>query len=172
MKRFVPLKNRALVTLHDLVAILVAWLGAFWLRFNLARIPPEFLHQALLMVPVVLVGQGIMLWYFGLYRGVWRFASLPDLVRILKASAAGVAITSVMIFVLTRLVFIPRSFSLSPGPGAHYGHRGDPATSEVVCSRTRDGPDRGAETKGCPLTGATDPAFVAAPAAASDREPP
>ena len=63
------------------------------------------------------------------------------------------------------------SFSLSPGPGAHYGHRGDPATSEVVCSRTRDGPDRGAETKGCPWTGATDPAFVAAPAAASDREP-
>lgn len=115
MKRFVPLKNRALVTFHDLVAILVAWLGAFWLRFNLARIPSEFLHQALLMVPVVLVGQGIMLWYFGLYRGVWRFASLPDLVRILKASAAGIAITSVTIFVLTRLVFIPRSVFVLDG---------------------------------------------------------
>ena len=62
-------------------------------------------------------------------------------------------------------------FSLSPGSGALYGHRGDPATSEVVCSRTRDGPDRGAEAKGCPLMSATDPAFVAAPAAAGDREP-
>ena len=41
--------------------------------------------------------------------------------------------------------------SLSPGSGALYGHRGDLATSEVVCSRTRDGPDRGAEAKGCPL---------------------
>ncbi len=61
--------------------------------------------------------------------------------------------------------------SLSPGPGAQYGHRGDPATSEVACSRTRDGPDRGVEAKGCPLMSATDHSFVAAPAAASDREP-
>ena len=61
--------------------------------------------------------------------------------------------------------------SLSPGSGAHYGHRGDPTTSEVVCSRTRDGPDRGAEAKGCPLISATDPSFVVAPAAAGDREP-
>ncbi len=115
MTRFTPLKNRALVTLHDLAAILLAWLGAFWLRFNLQGIPSEFLHQALLMLPVVLIAQGGMLWYFGLYRGVWRFASLPDLVRILKAAVAGVAIAAVAIFVLTRLILIPRSVFVLDG---------------------------------------------------------
>ncbi|MHB8551464.1 MAG: polysaccharide biosynthesis protein [Acidiferrobacterales bacterium] len=115
MARFTPLKNRALVTLHDLVAILLAWLGAFWLRFNLQGIPPEFLHQAALTLPVVFMVQGSMFWYFGLYRGVWRFASLPDLIRILKAAAAGVSISAVAIFVLTRLTLIPRSVFVLDG---------------------------------------------------------
>ncbi len=115
MRRLVPLKNRALVTLHDLAVIMVAWVGAFWLRFNLEGIPPQFLHQALLMLPAVLVAQGGMLWYFGLYRGVWRFASLPDLVRILKAAAAGVSISAVAIFVFTRLDLIPRSVFVLDG---------------------------------------------------------
>ena len=115
MKRFIPFRNRALVTLHDLAVILVAWLGAFWLRFNLGGIPAEFLHQALLMLPVVFIVQGSMLWYFGLYRGVWRFASLPDLVRILKAAAAGVSLAAVVIFVLTRLSLIPRSVFVLDG---------------------------------------------------------
>ncbi len=115
MRRFVLFRNRALVTLHDLAVVLVAWLGAYWLRFNLEGIPAEFLRQALLMLPVVFIAQGGMLWYFGLYRGVWRFASLPDLVRILKAVAAGVSIAAVAIFALTRLVLIPRSVFVLDG---------------------------------------------------------
>ncbi len=115
MMRFFPFRSRLLVTFHDLAVIPVAWLAAFWLRFNLAGIPPEFLHQALLMLPVVFLAQGGMFWYFGLYRGVWRFASLPDLIRIFKASVAGVSIAAVAIFVLTRLVLVPRSVFVLDG---------------------------------------------------------
>ena len=61
------------------------------------------------MLPVVLVVQGSLFWYFGLYRGVWRFASMPDLVRILKATLTGVAVAAVAIFFLTRLQGVPRS---------------------------------------------------------------
>ena len=57
--------------------------GALWLRFNLDTIPTEYLDQALRVLPVIVVVQGANFLYFGLYRGVWRFASVPDLVRIL-----------------------------------------------------------------------------------------
>ena len=66
---------------HDLLVIPAAWLGALWLRFNLDAIPAPFLVQALRLLPVIVVIQGSVFLYFGLYRGVWRFTSLPDLVR-------------------------------------------------------------------------------------------
>lgn len=103
------LQSRYIVFLHDVVMIPVAWVGAYWLRFNLDGIPPEFFHQALSMLPLVLLFQGGMFWYFGLYRGVWRFASVPDLVRIFKAVLVGVVLSAVAIFFATRLQGIPRS---------------------------------------------------------------
>ena len=102
-------QNRYAAFLHDLLMVPVAWLGAYWLRFNLDGIPVEFWRQALTMLPVVLLAQGSMFWYFGLYRGVWRFASMPDLVRILKATLTGVAVVATVIFIFTRLQGIPRS---------------------------------------------------------------
>lgn len=101
---------------HDLLMIPVAWLGALWLRFNLASIPAEFLNQALLLLPLIVLVQGAVFLYFGLYRGVWRFASMPDLVRIIQAVVVGVALCAVAAFLLTRLSFTPRaSFPLFAG---------------------------------------------------------
>jgi len=110
------LQNRFTAYLHDLLMIPVAWLGAYWLRFNLTlEIPREFLLQILLQVPVVLIAQGSMFWYFGLYRGVWRFASVPDLLRIMKAVMAGVVLSAVLLFFLTRLETVPRSVFVLDG---------------------------------------------------------
>jgi FlaA1/EpsC-like NDP-sugar epimerase len=106
------LRSQATAFTHDLSMVPVAWLGAFWLRFNLESVPAEFWHQAVLMLPVVWVAQGATFWYFGLYRGIWRFASIPDLIRIIKAVAVGVAIAGALIFGLTRLQGVPRSVFL------------------------------------------------------------
>ncbi len=103
------LRTRPAVLAHDLTMIPLAWMGAYWLRFNLDAIPPEFLEKAIGMLPLVWAVQGGALWYFGLYRGVWRFASLPDLTRIFKAVGIGVALSAVAIFFATRLHNIPRS---------------------------------------------------------------
>jgi FlaA1/EpsC-like NDP-sugar epimerase len=108
------LRSRGGAFTHDLLMIPAAWLGAYWLRFNLEAIPAAFLQQAIAMLPVVmLVHVGVFV-YFGLYRGVWRFASVPDLLRIAKAVVVGMAISAVAIFMLTRMVYVPRSvFPLS-----------------------------------------------------------
>jgi len=106
---FDRLRNRAAVFTHDLAMIPAAWLGAFWLRFNLDAVPEPYLGQAVAVLALVVPVQAAVFWYFGLYRGVWRFASIPDLVRIVKAVVVGVSLTAVAVFLATRMVDIPRS---------------------------------------------------------------
>ncbi|HHH42569.1 MAG TPA: polysaccharide biosynthesis protein [Gammaproteobacteria bacterium] len=101
--------NRTLAIAHDLAMIPVAWLGAYWLRFNLGVIPEEHLSAAVDILAIVVVIQAIAFHYYGLYRGVWRFASVPDLIRIGKAVLMGMAFSAVTIFLVTRMEGIPRS---------------------------------------------------------------
>jgi FlaA1/EpsC-like NDP-sugar epimerase len=110
MRRLIRrLRSRTAAFAHDLLMIPVAWLGAYWLRFNLGAIPDLYLDTALALLPVVMVVNGGVFWYLGLYRGVWRFASLPDLVRIVKAVVVGAALATIATFLLTRMEAVPRS---------------------------------------------------------------
>jgi FlaA1/EpsC-like NDP-sugar epimerase len=45
----------------------------------------------------------------GLYRGIWRYASLPDLFNIARAVTLAIAIFLAVMFVITRLEALPRS---------------------------------------------------------------
>jgi len=103
------LRSRTAAFTHDLLTIPVAWFAAYWLRFNLDQVPPDFMAGALRSLPWVLLIQGSVYWLFGLYRGVWRFASLPDLVRITKAVLAGTALLVVTLFIVNRTAQVPRS---------------------------------------------------------------
>ena len=103
------LRHPFFVFLHDLAVVPVAWFGAYWLRFNLGEIPPEFMDAALGWLPLVVGIQLSAFVYFGLYRGHWRFASVPDLLRILKAVVLGTLAVVAVLFLFTRLQGIPRS---------------------------------------------------------------
>nr|MBS0020302.1 polysaccharide biosynthesis protein [Gammaproteobacteria bacterium] len=103
------LRTPAAAFIHDLMVIPIAWLGAYWLRFNFGPIPDYVFVRALSVLPVLILVQGIVFWHLGLYRGVWRFASMPDLIRIFKAVLIGTSITAVCMFLLTRMEGIPRS---------------------------------------------------------------
>ena len=104
----------ALAFLHDVTAALLAWLLAYWLRLNL-EIPPDFrpamTRAMLICVPV----QAYAFLAFGLYRGVWRYASLPDLRRILFAVASGALAGPFVLLMLGLHNGVPRSvFMLEP----------------------------------------------------------
>ena len=101
--------SRWLAFAHDILWIPIAILLAYWLRFNLGAIPNQYWSGLLLIFFVSIPIQTICYWYFGLYRGIWRFASIPDLFRILKAVIAGVSLTLLCIFLLNRLEGVPRS---------------------------------------------------------------
>jgi FlaA1/EpsC-like NDP-sugar epimerase len=106
--------NRSvLIFLNDLAMVVLAWFGAYWLRFNL-DIPAEFRQSMWSSLWIVAPVQGVVFYAFGLYRGIWRFASVPDLKRILLASGvAGLATPAAL--VMTQHSLVPRSvFILSP----------------------------------------------------------
>jgi len=110
----VPLGRWAIVA-HDLFMIPVAWLGAYWLRFNLGPVPHIFARQSVYLLPVVLGVQGLVFWGMGLYRGIWRFASVPDILRIFKAIIAGTAGSALVLFLLAELAHVPRSVFVLDG---------------------------------------------------------
>lgn len=103
------LTNRFIVLLHDAIMVPVAWFAAFWLRFNLT----EFSHHEWLVavntLPIVLTVQVLAAIWAGCYRGMWRFASLPDLIRIVKAVSVGAVVALASIFVFNHLINVPRA---------------------------------------------------------------
>ena len=109
MRLYGRFRNPLIAFIHDLSIVPVAWFAAYWLRFNFASIPDQFLSQAWLWLPLLLVAQSGTFVYFGLYRGDWRFASMPDLLRIIKAVTVGTLVCVAVIFLFTRLQSIPRS---------------------------------------------------------------
>lgn len=110
MKRWLPrARSRVLVFAHDMLMIPLAWALTYWVRFNLAFVPPEFIAEAVEMVPLVMLVMGTMFSAFGLYRGVWRFASIDDLMRIVLAVFVGTTLLLFVFFVMNRMAFVPRS---------------------------------------------------------------
>lgn len=97
--------------LFDLCAVAVAWEAAYFIRFN-GAIPPDFLAGSLKSLVWVLPVYGAMFRVFGLYRGIWVFASLPDLVRIAKAVAVGGGLAMVASVLVQPTPITPRSVQL------------------------------------------------------------
>ena len=98
---------RLAVVLHDLAMVALAWWLAKLLRYTLQPNAVVLFHT--LELPLVLLVQGLILRWTGLYRSVWRFASLPDLWNILRAVAVGTVAIAAVLFVYDRLDAIPRA---------------------------------------------------------------
>jgi FlaA1/EpsC-like NDP-sugar epimerase len=98
---------RVAVVIHDLGMVALAWWLAKVLRYTLQ--PDELVTFRALEFPIVLLAQGLIMRWTGLYKSVWRFASLPDLWNILRAVAVGTVAIALLLFVYDRLDNVPRS---------------------------------------------------------------
>ncbi len=101
------LVKRFLAILHDLVAVAACWFMAYWLRFNL-DISAEFMESARHALLPVFAVYAPACWFFGLYRGVWRYASVMDLRRIIVAVGSASVVAAAAIYML-HLPGVPRS---------------------------------------------------------------
>ena len=103
--------RRLIAITHDLAAVIAAWCLAYLFRFNFDT-PHEHLATLKATLPWVILIHAIAFRLFGLYRGVWRYASLPDLRRILLAILVGASAVPLGLFLLQALAGVPRSVLL------------------------------------------------------------
>ena len=106
--QFLSNSRSALALIHDICMAALAWFLAYSFRFNF-DIPAEFLKSIWLNALWVLPLQTFLFISFGLYQGVWRFASLPDLKRILKAILLSAFISASILLMFKPLDLVPRS---------------------------------------------------------------
>ncbi len=93
---------------HDVVAAAAAWVAIYLLRFNLDLREPalgDLLWTLMWIVPL----QAAIFLAFGLYRGLWRFASMVDLQRIVLAAGLGALLIPVVLVMLQQATLVPRS---------------------------------------------------------------
>ena len=98
----------ALAFVHDVVAAGFAWCAAFWLRFNL-EVPEPFFSAMLSSLAWVVPLQAAVFWMFGLYRGIWRYASVPDVQRIVFAVLVASMAVAMVLTLQGRPTGVPRS---------------------------------------------------------------
>ncbi len=94
--------------LHDLAMAAFSFLVALSLRLGfgpLAGLPAD-VWLAMFLFTVVC---GVVFWRAGLYRGIWRYASLNDLVTIVRAVTFALLVFLPVTFLLTRLNELPRT---------------------------------------------------------------
>ena len=99
---------RLAVVVHDLCMVWLSWYGLHRFRFAIQP-APEHLQAFSPEMLLVLFAQGLVFWRVGLYRGVWRFASVPDLVNIMKAALLGLLAIIIALFFYNRLNLVPRT---------------------------------------------------------------
>ncbi|MCX7115752.1 MAG: nucleoside-diphosphate sugar epimerase/dehydratase [Gammaproteobacteria bacterium] len=98
------------VFLYDGLAIPFAWYMAYWLRFNLKPLPTTlFSHDAKLSFLLLFITQVGCYCYCKIYRGLWQFASMNDLVRIFQSVFYTLMIIIPAFYLTTTIQHLPRS---------------------------------------------------------------
>ncbi|MDO8805711.1 MAG: SDR family NAD(P)-dependent oxidoreductase [Elusimicrobiota bacterium] len=98
MQKHIEKHGRLLVLILDAAAITLAYFLAFVLRFDFT-LPPGEAYNFLYTLPVVLILRLAAFYYFGLYNGIWRYASMADLTAIMKGILASqIPIMAVILF--------------------------------------------------------------------------
>jgi FlaA1/EpsC-like NDP-sugar epimerase len=104
-----PKSPRALLAfLHDVGMAAISFGLALYLRLG----DEAFQYEPRLTIAYGVAFTAIAAVVFlatGLYRGIWRYASLPDLFNIIRAVTVTVLIFLPVMFLLTRLQVLPRS---------------------------------------------------------------
>lgn len=100
-------KRRIFEIILDFFLISAAFYLAFWTRFGLS-INDARLELFLHALPLALVGSFISFYFFGVYRGMWRYVGIEDLIQYIKATIGSVG------FVYLLIQFLYPSNLISP----------------------------------------------------------
>ncbi len=113
--KFLQIHPRTFIAMgHDIVVSAFVWIFTFSLRWNFEL---EHTTQVILLqtLPAVLAVQVGCFVYFGLYRGIWRYASIHDMKLIATAVGTSALIIPILLLLWRNGIGVPRSlYFLNP----------------------------------------------------------
>jgi O-antigen biosynthesis protein WbqV len=106
--RIFRLPRKTTAFLHDVFMAALSFFVALGLRLGdeaWQRIVDDLWLPLIIFTAVC----ALVFWFTGLYRGIWRYASLDDMIAIARAVTLALLIYLPVTFMLTRLDAVPRS---------------------------------------------------------------
>ena len=108
MKAMLRNRNFYFMVLADALLVAASYLLAYGLRFE-GAIPPEEWDNISQTLPWIIPAKIGVFYFFNLYRGMWRYTSLVDLVNVIKAGTVATALIMLGILLTTHFIGFPRS---------------------------------------------------------------
>jgi UDP-GlcNAc:undecaprenyl-phosphate GlcNAc-1-phosphate transferase len=102
-------RRRSFEIILDFFLIGIAYYLAFWTYSGLSM-TEDSLQIFLLTLPIAYAGSYLSFFLFGVYRGVWRYIGVGDLMRYAKSTLGSVLVVSIAVY----LLFIGTNYSLVP----------------------------------------------------------
>jgi FlaA1/EpsC-like NDP-sugar epimerase len=100
--------KQIIVFFVDAALIVSSLFLSYTLRFNTLD-NSAHIHEILAILPVILLMRLGVFITMGLYRGMWRYTSMHDLVTIIKAVTLSSGLSMALLFLIYRLADYPRS---------------------------------------------------------------
>jgi FlaA1/EpsC-like NDP-sugar epimerase len=92
----------------DVLLICLSFYCAHLIRFEFILTDGQ-LSQILILLPLIIAVKILCFYTFGLYRGMWRYTSIEDVLNIIKASCVAVALIIVVLLYLNRFAGLSRA---------------------------------------------------------------
>jgi FlaA1/EpsC-like NDP-sugar epimerase len=93
-------KSLLFVLFIDMALFTISYAGSYLLRFDLKFPHQQYFNFKNTLIPIILI-KVLVFYYYGLYRGVWRYTGLRDLENIIKASL----VSSLSIILLVKITY-------------------------------------------------------------------
>jgi FlaA1/EpsC-like NDP-sugar epimerase len=104
-------KNFWIMLLSDIVLLCFCYVSAYWLRFE-GSIGPASVDLIVCTIPVLLICKIVCFYFADLYRGMWRYTGIMDLLNVIKGSMAATLFFTLYIAMVYHFSGVSRSIIL------------------------------------------------------------
>jgi FlaA1/EpsC-like NDP-sugar epimerase len=131
-----PWQKLCIVGVYDICIIMLSIYASVYLRFG--DIPHFYQTQTFIFYLLAVSFVQFITFYFnGLYRGMWRYSSIPDLVNIIKGVSFGVVASAIALFLISRLDQVPRTIFFVDWLLLIFGLSGGRVCYRIIFERNR-----------------------------------
>ena len=111
MRGKIQLSRANVAYAHDIFMAAISLPLSLWLRMgsSIGSVPSNFIIQSTVLFAIIAAALFLPM---GLYKGIWRYASMNDLIQITKAVTLTVLVFALILFVVSRAEFLPRSLPI------------------------------------------------------------